>query len=236
MSYGVILYNITNDIPKILLIQRKESICYLDFMRGKYTLDDGIYIDLLFSRISDKEKEEIKMNDFDILWDKIWHISNKTCKDYINGKRLFNEVKKTKNLDKLLMKNYTDSEWEFPKGKRENDETNLECAQRELHEETNIQQSDYNIYKNIIPFSEVILGENNINYKNLLYFGYCKNTSNINIDLNNPKQIYEIKNVGWFSEKEAMGVTRDYHISKNNIIRNIFEIIRNYKNDLIVEE
>ena len=54
--------------------------------------------------------------------------------------------------------------WQGVAGKIEKGEKSWETAKRELHEETNIQLSDYIVYNNIIPFSEVILGENNINY------------------------------------------------------------------------
>ena len=35
-SYGVILYNIDeNNVHKIIMINRKDSLCYIEFIRGK---------------------------------------------------------------------------------------------------------------------------------------------------------------------------------------------------------
>ena len=50
--------------------------------------------------------------------------------------------------------NYISSEWEFPKGRRNNKETNKECAEREFKEETNYNKNDYQLISNITPFSE----------------------------------------------------------------------------------
>ena len=38
LSYGIILFKIFKNIPKILMVQRKDSICYIEFIRGKYDL------------------------------------------------------------------------------------------------------------------------------------------------------------------------------------------------------
>ena len=35
-SYGVLLFTYAKDIPKIIMIQRKDSLCYIELIRGKY--------------------------------------------------------------------------------------------------------------------------------------------------------------------------------------------------------
>ena len=40
ISIGIILYTIINDERKYLIIKRKDSLGYVDFMRGKYSLDN----------------------------------------------------------------------------------------------------------------------------------------------------------------------------------------------------
>ncbi len=56
LSYGVILYNYDKDgEPSIVMVERKDSISYIEFMRGKYkSIYDIEYIQLLFSRFSKK--------------------------------------------------------------------------------------------------------------------------------------------------------------------------------------
>ena len=72
-SYGVILYRFVNDKPKILMIQRKDSLCYTDFLRGKYNINKFMdYLDgvarKLEPRIYDEEnpydREDGEMSDF----------------------------------------------------------------------------------------------------------------------------------------------------------------------------
>ena len=38
-SYGVLLIVDIDKIPKIIMIQRKDSICYIELIRGKYNID-----------------------------------------------------------------------------------------------------------------------------------------------------------------------------------------------------
>ena len=42
--------------------------------------------------------------------------------------------------------------WEFPKGKKNFGETDIECAVRECYEETTLQSTDYYIYPNLKLF------------------------------------------------------------------------------------
>ena len=40
---------------------------------------------------------------------------------------------------------YSDTEWGFPKGRRNNNEKDIECANREFYEETNYKNNEYQI-------------------------------------------------------------------------------------------
>ena len=37
-SYGNIIYKIVGSRPYIVMIQRKDSLCYIEFLRGKYDI------------------------------------------------------------------------------------------------------------------------------------------------------------------------------------------------------
>ena len=60
------------------MIQRKDSISYVEFIRGKYSLEKSSYIFRLFSDMTHNEREKIRLNDFKTLWDLLWmnHDSN----------------------------------------------------------------------------------------------------------------------------------------------------------------
>lgn len=228
ISYGIILIKKKDNKNKILMINRKDSLCYIDFIRGKYKLNDKIYIYKLFSRMSEMEIKNIKTQEFPKLWKTLWNIKNNNFyikQDYIRSYNKFNKVKLKYNFDNI--KGYNNSEWEIPKGKKHKNELNKVTACRELEEETNIKSVDYKLIQNIVPLTEIFVGENNIIYKNIYYFGICLNSSNIFINSKNQDQINEIKDVKFFTKTEAINKIRDYNTTKKDIILNIFDVIDN---------
>ena len=85
--------------------------------------------------------------------------------------------------------------WQMPQGGVEDGEDFVAAMRRELYEETNIKNTDYELIENISPIIETFLGENNVKYRNIYYIGICNNTENINIDSNNMDQINEIRDI-----------------------------------------
>ena len=61
---------------------------------------------------------------------------NKIIADSTNAMRvrITNADSRLQTIEKSKT-NYIDSEWEFPKGRRNRDETNLQCAKREFMED-----------------------------------------------------------------------------------------------------
>ena len=239
-SYGVLLL-LNEEIPKIVMVQRKDSLCYIEILRGKYDIYNVKKIKLLLNRISKTELENIRNVDFDILWKQLWLIDDvketKYMKEYTYSKMLFesmlNDIELRDYID-LLVSEYDTSEWEFPKGKKDRNEIQHECAKRELEEETNIKSTDYEIIKNISPIIENFVGENDINYRNIYYIGICKNTENVKINPDNNNQINEIKDVIFLTEAEAIHKIRKYNTTKYKLISYIFKFINNNKKKLII--
>jgi len=233
-SYGVLLIVNIDKIPKIIMIQRKDSICYIELIRGKYNIEDENRLKILFERISVEESNKIKTNGFRKLWNDLWLINDdneiKYIKEYKQSESLFNLLDKDKYV---VNSKYSESEWEFPKGKKNKNEENYMCAKRELEEETNIREEDYELIKNISPIIENFKGENNINYRNIYYVGICKNTKNIKVDINNRDQLSEIRDVKILTKNEAIDHIRDYNITKIDMINSIYNFIDKYKNDLV---
>ena len=71
-SIGIIVFN--NDNPEIeyLMIRRKDSLGYVDFMRGKYPLFNKRYLLNIIGEMTDEEKNKLLNNDFDVLWEELW--------------------------------------------------------------------------------------------------------------------------------------------------------------------
>ena len=95
-----------------------------------------------------------------------------------------------------------------PKGRRNMNENDFECAKREFCEETNYNSKDYDIINNIYILEE-FLGENNVRYKYIYFVGKLSNLDKIlNLNPNNNDQITEIKDIQWLT-KEALDKCRD---------------------------
>ena len=244
LSYGIILFNNNN---KILLIERRNSLSYIEFIRGKYKNHMNIeYIQYLINHFTKYEKEYIIKNEFDKLWKDLWinmnTINSKIKREYKNSEILFNKLKdgffmndKYINLNQLICESkneyeYEYNEWEIPKGRRENHESNRECAIREFEEETNIKFQDYQIIDNILPLIEDYISTNNVHYRHIYYIAkLITNDIEIEVNENNDNQKIEVKDIKWLNENECNQYIREYDKHKRKIIRTFYDWLNNYK-------
>ena len=58
---------------KFLLIQRRHSIAYMDFLRGKYKIDNIDQINSLFQFMNPNEIKNLGEKEFDELWREMWN-------------------------------------------------------------------------------------------------------------------------------------------------------------------
>ena len=243
LSYGHILFRDDLSEPKILMIQRKDSLCYIELIRGKYDPNNHSYIIKLLSKCTRNERRRMIDLPYQELWGDLWclntkeKMSSRFRKDYLKGFQNYSKVcdwsKLVREIDPTLF--YEESEWEFPKGRRNPGETNKECGAREFQEETNYIKDDYTLIDNIAPIDESYVGENRVRYKHVYYIGKLTNlTKKATIDLQNHAQSHEIKNILWLTRSEALSKLRDYQTTKRHIIQKIFLLIdRIYDQDPI---
>ena len=72
-SYGIIVFSSTVDNGiQYLMIRRKNSFGYIDFMRGKYMQNNLEHLQIMFNEMSIEEKQLIRHNNFDTLWKMMW--------------------------------------------------------------------------------------------------------------------------------------------------------------------
>lgn len=238
-----------NNLIEYLLIRRKNSLNYVEFIRGKYDINNFDYLAKSMNFITINERDMIKNNIFDNLWNDLWG-NNSINSEFNESKNKFNLLKKgiliKKNdinihfsLDKLIdntVYNFKEPEWGFPKGRRNSREKNIECAKREFEEETNIVSDNYNII-NMTPLEETYLASNNLKYKHIYYISQIKNRNTI-LEMNNENedQRIEIGNISWFKFNDAISIIREYNIEKKNILvnlhLNIKYIIENFRDSL----
>ena len=251
LSYGIILYNIEGGTSNIVMVERKDSLSYIEFIRGKYSLINNVeYLKLLFNRFSKNELIKVKSEDFDEQWNKLWihtdTINSRIKREYKKSKDKFNKIKrgiKIKggdiiNIDYLVnsvQKCFPCNEWEIPKGRRKHFENNRECAIREFYEETNINKEKYTLFTNIIPLIEEYQCINGVKYKHVYYIGNIQNKCELVINLKNKDQYTEVKDIKWLSKEECLNKIRSYDEHKQKIINDFFYFLDNYKKEAIIE-
>jgi len=218
-----LITNYYNDI-KLLMIRRKHSLTYIEFIRGRYTTFDSIKKLLLL--MSKEENNFIKNNSFDYLWENLWMVTahNKVYKkEYAISKNKFINLQ-TNNFYNLLdtaVSTFTEPEWCFPKGRRNMNESDLDCAIREFKEETN--KDAANVLTRIKFIDEIYTGSNNINYKNVYYFNYSDNISTNYINENS----YEVSDVKWMTITECLEKIRPYDATKQSVINSVYFFLVN---------
>lgn len=202
---------------KFVMIQRKNSFSYIEFLRGRYNEKDNFKITSMFELMSSNEVSLIKNNNFETLWNNLWKTTanlNIYLKEMNSAKKKFNYLN-TNNLFKNLEAKYNCPEWGFPKGRRNKYENNNVCANREFTEETNL--LNYTQYDRINSIDEVFMGTDNVMYKHIYYIA-GSNDHKLSFSEDN----YEIGDIGWFTIDQILKLLRPYNKTKIDIINQIY--------------
>jgi 8-oxo-dGTP pyrophosphatase MutT (NUDIX family) len=273
---------------RLLMINRKYSLAFMEFMRGKYDVDNSDYIYNLFQKMTLEELDLIcKLYDF-IKIRKFMNFYNNTNKKFMfeldNAKLKFNYISKLGILTDIITKInneyklnlvigntigpppglynnneyfktltrtnqsnntlYTDCEWLLPKGKREENETDLKTAIREFYEETGINPKYISVYKNIVPFEYTFIGINGIEYRNIYFVAeltvapktvkFKYDTATYSIILQNLGNKFlennkEVSNIELLSLKQCKDKTRDYETKFRDYLQHVFNFYINFR-------
>lgn len=232
-SYGIIVYR-TNKITKeveYLMIRRKDTFGYIDLLRGKYQSHNINKIQQLIDEMTNDEKRKILIIPFPELWNQLWSGQNsKTDETLISRKfEMLLNNENSVGLEALIENSETDwedAEWEFPKGRKNYQEKDLDCSLREFEEETGYNRSQINLIENVIPYEEIFIGSNNKAYKHK-YFLACMNEST-DSDIMPNHQTSEVSKTEWKTIHACLNSIRPYSLEKKKIIYNVSEVIRTF--------
>ena len=225
-----ILLKINNFIDKFkfLMIRRRKTLGYIEFIRGRYDVKNSISYISLFEQMIPSEINDLINNSFDYLWTDLWinnNLENKYIKNEFEESKLKFDILKNNNLSNLIKSikfNYNTPEWGFPKGRRIYLEKNINCACREFEEETSLNKNDYNLLINLPPIQEIFYGTNKILYKHIYYFAICKPNIDVKINFENIHQQVEIGDIGWFNYNQSKLLIRKYHYERIKILNESF--------------
>ena len=213
------------DKIKFLFIQRKHSFSYVEFIRGKYDENNQNEISNLLNLMAKSEIEKIMNSNFSYLWNDLWQKTSK-CKIYQKefemSQNKFNLIKNKYKLSEIInFENlYETPEWGFPKGRKDKNEKIFECAKREFEEETGITQNKYLILDRLNTIEESVVGTENKLYKLVYYLGLAY--ENIELEINNDFQKYEVGDIKWLTFEEIIPKVRPYFKEKITMIYKIY--------------
>jgi 8-oxo-dGTP pyrophosphatase MutT (NUDIX family) len=219
-------------IPKMkfLLIQRKDSLNFVEFVRGKYLPNDLSYLVSMIKNLTIAEQTKLLTMTFDELWRNVWGRSSRSHRnDYELSLGKYNQIAKL--LPRLIEENpskWDEPEWGFPKGRRNEYESDISCAMREFEEETNLGRDKFRILDNIMPVCETFFGSNHIHYCHKYYLAITNSFIKAEMAQNNPHMIREIGDIKWLTFDEALQKIRPDNIEKREILFNVVRIMRNY--------
>lgn len=207
------------------MIQRKDTMGFIDFIRGKYKANNKKeLLNIFIDEMTQDEKEKIKTKDFEAIWEELW-----VCKKsgiYITEKEKakykFNNI----NFEELPLdqtSKYKTREYGFPKGRKNMNETSMDCAIREFREETGFRKSEISIDHEIEPLVETFTGSNGIRYTHIYYIAQV--ITDKSPSLNEATQLEEVSKVEYHPFKSAYNLIRDYDIQKKQVLLSANKII-----------
>lgn len=242
-SYGVIVFRHSpRHGLQYLLIRRKNSFGYIDFIRGKYASYNCDHLQNIFDEMSMEEKRQIQGHSFYELWKSMWSLGSlgslETTEitgfpfkgEELSSQRRFDLLKSNGMIDTFIRQSTTtweETEWEFPKGRRNYQEKELECALREFEEETGISKSQVSVVENMLPLEEIFIGSNYKLYKHKYFLAQYKTKGEDNNNCSH-FQSTEVSKLEWKSLEEALASIRPYHLEKKNLLVQVHRILTEY--------
>jgi 8-oxo-dGTP pyrophosphatase MutT (NUDIX family) len=225
---------------KYLMIQRRESIGFVEFMRGKYRVSDLDYVQQQIEGMTLVERERLITVPFDDLWDALWGVSKDGNHTYKNereqAKQKLDQLRAgTPSLEamcKAIPAPFNTPEWGFPKGRRDMHENEYACAMREFREETNISPADIYTIRNLEPLSESFRGTNSVRYCHKYFMAYVpKNVADL-VTMPPPGLNHymsqEVGDIRWCTLEECLSLIRPVNVEKRNIILRVDALLKEF--------
>jgi len=253
-SIGIIIIKsgYLNIQPEVLLVHKRYTYAFSEFVNGNYIYlhnnDSKFFlkkkytimsVEALLEQMTTNELLDILSLNFEQIWYRFClnvkkddpHYLKKYNKfkteflDFDGGKKLVNMIKNVKTRGNLI--------WEVPKGRKNNNkESDLECAIREVTEETGIKKEYYNIIPGVKKKVSYI--SNNIKYVFIYFIGIA----NIKLLRNRlgskiyhtqalSNDIGEVSEIGWFN-LQYLKLFDNGNGHLESLIRPCFNIAKKY--------
>ena len=129
------------------------------------------------------------------------------------------------NLEELIQMTepiWIEPEWGFPKGRRNYQERDYDCAVREFCEETGYSPNKLIPLKNIQPFEEIFTGSNYKSYKHKYYVTYMQYEDTLSSRF---VQECEVSESAWMSVDKCDVAVRSYNIEKKRVLMSVDKML-----------
>jgi 8-oxo-dGTP pyrophosphatase MutT (NUDIX family) len=228
-SNGIVAFrkNPETNITEYLMIRRKHTLGLIDFIRGKYSVYNQYYINNMICQMTNEEKDMLKTKEFEEIWFVVWgktaNFSHYKNEETVSKEKFYqlrhgiNGLYTLANLVDESTTRWEEPEWGFPKGRRNYNETDLDCSVREFNEETGYNLTKPNVIHNISPFEEIFCGSNYKSYKHKYFL------TQMDFEKSEPaiQETNEISKIQWKSYADCIASIRSYNLEKKRLLSNI---------------
>jgi len=166
-SFGIACMRYTHGVPEILMIRKRITYAFSDFVRGLYSAREDLIN--LFNNMTADEKLCILSFRFSHVYYH-YNLSLVSGDQYRKYKNMFDATleKYGNSLRKIILTSHNiQLMWEIPKGQPQNRESDIFAAMREFHEEALIAKQHYIIFPAKVKQSHVDMG---VRYVYTYYF------------------------------------------------------------------
>lgn len=228
-----------NQDLEFLMIQRRDSLGFIELMRGRYKMTDIDYIRLHMNEITVDERRRYCEGPFEELWNSMWGLDHSHLykNEYETAKAKWEQINKgvTVNGTVWTSQSIADSctaahatpEWGFPKGRRDSQESDYVCAMREMYEETGVKEGSVIPIQNLEPLIESFFGSNHVHYCHKYFLVWVPPDVTIAFDSGNEHMRKEIGDLKWVSLEQGLSYIRQRNVEKKEVLLRAASIFRN---------
>jgi 8-oxo-dGTP pyrophosphatase MutT (NUDIX family) len=229
-----------NQELEFLLIQRRDSLGFIELMRGRYKMSDIDYIRLHMNGVTLNERKRYCEGPFEDLWNGMWGLDHSHLykNEYETAKAKWEQIHKgvtdvngkvwtSRDIANTCDETHHTPEWGFPKGRRDSQESDYICAMREMYEETGVKENDVIPINNLEPLVESFFGSNHVHYCHKYYLIWVPRELNISFDNKNEHMRKEIGDIQWVSLEKGLSLIRQKNVEKKEVLLRAASIFRN---------
>lgn len=234
-SYGILLFRYNKAIEDVeyLMICRRHTFGYVEFIRACYDIHNRDYIKQLLMEMTITERTKIHTMTFRELWEDLWQqtlcYNNEYVKAHNAFKRLMGSQMCNGLLKELPVSVWHVPEWGFPKGKRNILESPLQCAVREMHEESGlVHDKDYtSVGDDCVPkqVTEMFQSTDKRIYRHIYFiYTHCGAVDYV-LNPSNRMQMREVSKIEWLTYADCMKNIRCYNVAKQKMLSDVHPAI-----------